>query len=64
MSDKPSRKEILQPEKDAVDAWESLPKGMPSNQALPPLNGGARWLNALLIAGIVILLLVVLSQGR
>lgn len=64
MSDKPSHKETLQPEKDAVDAWDSLPKGTPSKQALPPLTGGSRWLNALIIAGIIILLLVILTQGR
>lgn len=63
MDDKPSRKETLQPDQDAVDAWESLPKGTPSNQALPPMTGGSRWLNALIFAGIIILL-VVLTQGR
>jgi hypothetical protein len=67
MADKPPAppaKEPLQPDQDAVRAWDELPKGAPSRQALPPLTGGSRWLNALLIAGIIILLLVLLTQGR
>jgi hypothetical protein len=64
MEEKPSAKENLRPDQDAIDAWDSLPKGTPSKQALPPLTGGSRWLNALIFAGIIILLLVILTQGR
>ncbi len=64
MADESPQKEPLQPDRDSVDAWNALPKGEPSRQALPPLTGGSRWLNALIFAGIIILLIVILTQGR
>lgn len=64
MANESPQKKPLQPDQDSVKAWDALPKGTPSRQALPPLTGGSRWLNALIFAGILILLIVILTQGR
>jgi hypothetical protein len=57
--------EQLPPDSDAVEKWRNMPQNKPSREALPPLTGGSRWLTALMIVFIVMLLLGWLSQfGR
>jgi hypothetical protein len=54
----------LQPDADALEKWRNMPQNKPSRDALPPMMGGARWLNGLLILMALIALLLWLSQSR
>lgn len=41
--------EKLEPDQEALDAWEKMPKGTPSKEAMPPLTGGMRWVTGLIV---------------
>ncbi len=51
----------LEPDKDALDAWENMPKGKPSGKAMPPATGGMAWTWGLLALGALIALIFVLA---
>ncbi len=53
----------LLPDSEALEAWDKLPKNMPSRQALPPMTGGTRWVWGLLIV-LAIVIIFGLLQGR
>jgi hypothetical protein len=52
---------------EARRAWEALPKGTPSPEALPPMTGGLQWTRwLLLMIGVLVVLAVIfgLLQGQ
>ena len=58
----PKRPE-LEPDEDAMQQWEQMPKNEPSAQALPPATGGTRWAWALLGFLLLIVVLSLLVQS-
>lgn len=52
----------LEPDQDALDEWEKMPKNDPSKDALPPATGGfPQWL-AILIGLVIVIAILSLLQ--
>lgn len=58
-NERPTARQPLEADPDAVEKWRSLPQNKPSRQAMPPATGGLS-LNRTLLLGFGLLMLVVI----